>query len=48
MIEIEEIVDEVVDLVDNKLNERGIDLVTDEADELRECVQMILEVREGL
>ena len=48
MIHIEEIVDELVDLVDNKLTQQGIDLVTDEIDELRECMQMILEAREGL
>jgi len=48
MIYIEEIVDELVDLVDNKLNEKGIDLATDETDELRECMQMVLEAREGL
>lgn len=48
MIHIEEIVDELVDLVDNKLTQQGIDLVTDDADELRECLQMILEAREGL
>jgi len=48
MIYIEEIVDELVDLVDSKLNEKGIDLATDETDELRECMQMVLEAREGL
>ena len=48
MIEIEEIVDELVDLVDNKLTNQGIELVTDETDELRDCIQMILEAREGM
>lgn len=48
MIEIEELVDGLVDMLDNKLAMQGIELVTDETDELRDCIQMILEAREGM
>ena len=48
MREIDEIADELTDLVDAKLTKKGIELDMHETDEIRECLQTILEEREGL